>query len=1190
MFIYLSKKIAIPKGVGLRCVSWNSEQGWIACGGESGLLKVLKLESAVTKTKGAKGVAAPSNLSMNQTLEGHNGAVECVTWNAQYKKLTTSDEFGLIIVWMLHKGMWFEEMINNRNKSVVTDMKWTADGQKICIIYKDGAVIVGSVDGNRLWGKELGFDLAFVEWSPDGRNILFVTQKGEVVVYDSLGNKLATLNLFVTASHGDQKIIGIHWYDGTQGFVEPNAPTLTIAFEHGKVQVTRGQHDENPVLIDTGLKLSQCRWNPNGSVLALSGTQRCTLPSGQKRDMNMVQFYSPSGHHLATLKVPGSGINALSWEGGGLRISLAVSSYIYFANIRPDYKWGFFANTLVYAYQKLDRKEQCVLFWDVNADMRYTKSIKKLLGIRASGDNCVLATSTGEGDGQYALLLCNAIGSPIESKYINVEPLHMTMTPTHVVVASAETVYLWQYRVHRKNLAVLGGSTAVNALQPKNKEGREQIFHIEDTAFLNINDVAEYTIPEEDVSDPISCICCSDRFLMVGRESGDINRYTLPYIEFESKYHLKRRPRQISLNYDSTRMSVIDVNGILTFIEVEPVGETMVSSADNPVGGRVLDFERKDIWDLKWADDEPYSFAVMEKTRMYIFRDQEPEEPMLSSGYLCQFHDQKINAVLLDEVMPQPTRPRKEYIIDFETKALRDGRALLENEDLEGAYAFLAERSHPRLWRLMAEVSLDSLEFDWADKAFVRCGDYQGIQFVKRLRQLKDKMKQKAEVAVYFQRYDEAENIYRDIDRKDLAIELRKSLGDWFRVSQLVQSGGGDDDLLATAWNHIGDYYACRQKWDKAAQHYARAKNTDALINAYFKLENFDELANIMEGLHGGDSRLLLLGRQFQIFGMHEKAVKAFVKSGDIKAAIDCCVLLNRWGKAVELAEAHAFPQIQTLLAKYANHLLESGDVQGRITAVRLYKRANRSADAARLLSDMAKEQINKDPMRAKKLFVLAGLELERYRTRVLDVGEAAEATAAANGATLAEQTLANLMEHDQATGSSRALDKCWEGAESVHFFLLAQRLLYNGDCDNAMRCALKCAEYDILDPKDVYSILAVASYHAKFFGVCSKAFVKLETLPTISDKERTKFQELALAIFLKNAPVDMVNSKAEAVDGKSLKICAISGNKIGLGRHLICRVCHNVVIKREMAEFDHCPLCHCPDKQMVDAREMSTD
>lgn len=52
-------------------------------------------------------------------------------------------------------GSWYEEMINNRNKSVVRGMKWNADGQKICIVYEDGAVIVGSVDGNRIWGREL---------------------------------------------------------------------------------------------------------------------------------------------------------------------------------------------------------------------------------------------------------------------------------------------------------------------------------------------------------------------------------------------------------------------------------------------------------------------------------------------------------------------------------------------------------------------------------------------------------------------------------------------------------------------------------------------------------------------------------------------------------------------------------------------------------------------------------------------------------------------------------------------------------------------------------------------------------------------------------------------------------------------------------------------------------------------------
>lgn len=36
------------------------------------------------------------------------------------------------------QGSWYEEMINNRNKSVVRGMAWNSDGQKICIVYEDG--------------------------------------------------------------------------------------------------------------------------------------------------------------------------------------------------------------------------------------------------------------------------------------------------------------------------------------------------------------------------------------------------------------------------------------------------------------------------------------------------------------------------------------------------------------------------------------------------------------------------------------------------------------------------------------------------------------------------------------------------------------------------------------------------------------------------------------------------------------------------------------------------------------------------------------------------------------------------------------------------------------------------------------------------------------------------------------------
>ena len=42
---FLIYKIAIPNNVRLRCLAWNREHGYIACGGEDGLLKVLKLET-----------------------------------------------------------------------------------------------------------------------------------------------------------------------------------------------------------------------------------------------------------------------------------------------------------------------------------------------------------------------------------------------------------------------------------------------------------------------------------------------------------------------------------------------------------------------------------------------------------------------------------------------------------------------------------------------------------------------------------------------------------------------------------------------------------------------------------------------------------------------------------------------------------------------------------------------------------------------------------------------------------------------------------------------------------------------------------------------------------------------------------------------------------------------------------------
>ena len=44
MFTYLSKKIAIPNNNKLYSISWSAYSGQISCGGEHGLLKIIKLE------------------------------------------------------------------------------------------------------------------------------------------------------------------------------------------------------------------------------------------------------------------------------------------------------------------------------------------------------------------------------------------------------------------------------------------------------------------------------------------------------------------------------------------------------------------------------------------------------------------------------------------------------------------------------------------------------------------------------------------------------------------------------------------------------------------------------------------------------------------------------------------------------------------------------------------------------------------------------------------------------------------------------------------------------------------------------------------------------------------------------------------------------------------------------------------
>jgi len=84
------------------------------------------------------------------------------------------------------------------------------------------------------------------------------------------------------------QVVGIEWYDGLLGYAEPSCPVLAICLDNGRMQLMRSESDDNAVCIDTGIKPVKCKWNCNGTILAVAGYQ-LGGSSQEARELWMVQ-------------------------------------------------------------------------------------------------------------------------------------------------------------------------------------------------------------------------------------------------------------------------------------------------------------------------------------------------------------------------------------------------------------------------------------------------------------------------------------------------------------------------------------------------------------------------------------------------------------------------------------------------------------------------------------------------------------------------------------------------------------------------------------------------------------------------------------------------------------------------------------------------------------------------------------
>jgi WD repeat-containing protein 35 len=109
---------------------------------------------------------------------------------------------------------------------------------------------------------------------------------------------------------------------------------------------------------------------------------------------------------------------------------------------------------------------------------------------------------------------------------------------------------------------------------------------------------------------------------------------------------------------------------------------------------------------------------------------------------------------------------------------------------------------------------------------------------------------------------------------------MRKKLGDWFKVLQLLKTGPNakkindydpeliESDMLSTpagtgtdiqleeAYNEIGEYYVERQRWETAVKFYIMGRNLEKQAECYYILEDYDSLCKILDQLQDNNEIL----------------------------------------------------------------------------------------------------------------------------------------------------------------------------------------------------------------------------------------------------------------------------------------------------------------------------------------------
>jgi WD repeat-containing protein 35 len=259
---------------------------------------------------------------------------------------------------------------------------------------------------------------------------------------------------------------------------------------------------------------------------------------------------------------------------------------------------------------------------------------------------------------------------------------------------------------------------------------------------------------------------------------------------------------------------------------------------------------------MAWSQDSPSLFAGLERQRFIVFNDLQPEEPIQSLFHIASFRNLELLCVDLLRLMQDPMNPGARIFKRYPTLSLRTLRTMLSNQP-DQVEAFCRAQRSKKLWKELGNSALALMNFPLAEKCFLETANYKSLQFIKRVRLVRDGHVQRAQVLSYMGKFAEAQTIYNSVDRLDLAIEMRRTVGDFESV---IKIHVGDDESLSQAHRQVGDSQMEKCNWVSAASSYEAAGDDEQLIKCLYLCDDISGLERVMERLPATSPLLPILG------------------------------------------------------------------------------------------------------------------------------------------------------------------------------------------------------------------------------------------------------------------------------------------------------------------------------------------